>query len=160
MTTSQELLTNNQSITITLASLGSNNLQASAKISNQNPSYFDVGVVVQVTTSSASVSSTGTVNVYAYGSADGGVNYTDGVAASSLSTSFVPPSPTNLKLIGVINANTNSGTFTGGPFSPASAFGYLPGYWGIVVQNSTGSALASTSSNNMAVYEGQEIQSA
>lgn len=159
MTTSQELLTNNQPIVITLASLGNNSMQASAQISNQSPSYFDAGVMVEVTTSSAP-SSTGTIGVYAYGSANGGSVNTDGVVQSSVSGSFSPSSPTNLKLLGIVNANVGSTTYVGGPFSPAAAFGYLPGYWGIVVQNTTGAALASTSSNNIAFYEGQEIQSA
>jgi hypothetical protein len=158
MTTSQELLTNNQSITISLASLANGSYQQSAAIDNTSNLYFDAGVQLSVKTASSGVSSTGTINVYAYGSANGGSNYTDGCSGSN--ASFTPTSPTNLKLIGVINAVANSTTYTGGPFSVASAFGYTPGKWGIVVFNNTGAAFDSTEGNHLKFFEGQQVQSA
>jgi len=158
MTTSQELLTNNQSITISLASLSSGSYQQSAAIDNTSNLYFDAGVQLAIKTASSGVSSTGTINVYAYGSANGGSNYTDGCSGSN--ASYTPTSPTNLKLIGVINAVANSTTYTGGPFSVASAFGYLPGKWGVVIGNNTGAALDSTEGNHLKFFEGQQVQSA
>jgi len=109
MTTSSELLTGNQPITISLASLASGSYQQSAAIDNTSNLYLDAAVQLSVKAGGSGVSATGTVNVYAYGSANGGANYTDG--ASGNNASFNPTSPTNLKLLGVINANGNSQTF-------------------------------------------------
>lgn len=158
MTTSQELLTNNQAITITLASLGISSYQQSAAIDNTTNLYFDAAVEIVVKTGASGVSATGVVNVFAYGSANGGSNYTDGASGSN--ASFTPTNPSNLKLIGVINAVANATTYTGGPFSVAGAFGYLPGKWGIVIQNATGAALDSTEGNHLKFFEGLQIQSA
>lgn len=158
MTTSQELLTNNQSITISLASLANGSYQQSAAVDNTSNLYFDAGVELAIKTGASGVSATGSINVYAYGSANGGSNYTDGCSGSN--ASFTPTSPTNLKLIGVINAVANATTYTGGPFSVASAFGYLPGKWGVVVCNNSGAALDSTEGNHLKFFEGQQVQSA
>lgn len=158
MTTSQELLTNNQAITVSLASLTTGSYQQSAAIDNTTNLYFDAGVELVVKTGASGTSATGTINVYAYGSADGGSHYTDGATGSN--ASFTPTSPTNLKLIGVINAVANATSYTGGPFSVAAGFGYLPGKWGIVVQNNSGGTLDSTEANHVKVFEGQQIQSA
>jgi hypothetical protein len=156
MTTSSELLTNDQSITCTLTSLTNGSYQQSAAIDNTSNLYLDAAVFVKIKTASSSTSSTGTVNVYAYGSADGGTTYTDGASGSN--ASMTPTSPTNLKLIGVINAVANSTTYYGGPFSVASAFGYLPGKWGIVVLNNTGATL--DASVGSAWFEALQITSA
>jgi hypothetical protein len=158
MTTSQELLTYNQAITISLASLGSGSYQQSAAIDNSSNHYFDAAVQLVVKTGASGVSTTGTVNVYAYGSANDGSNYTDGCSGSN--ASFTPTTPTNLKLIGVINAVSNATAYTGGPFSVAAAFGYLPAKWGVVVANNTGASLDSTEGNHLKFFEGQQVQSA
>lgn len=158
MTTSSELLTNNQALTISLASLANSSYQQSAAVDNTTNQYFDANVEIAVKTNASGTSATGTVNVYAYGSADGGSHYTDGCSGSN--ASFTPTNPTNLKLIGVINAVANATTYTGGPFSVASAFGYLPGKWGIVVGNFTGAALDSTEGNHLKVFEALQITSA
>jgi hypothetical protein len=156
MTTSNENLTANQTITITLASLGSGSSRQSTALNNSSNLYFDAGVMVIAETGGGGVSSTGTLNVYAYGSANGGTNYTDGASGSD--SAFTPTSPTNLKQIGIINAVDNSTTYYGGPFSVAAAFGYLPGYWGIVVTNNSGAALAASGAS--AFFEGQKVTSA
>lgn len=158
MTTSKELLTATQSITVTLASLTTGSSRQSAAIDNSSNLYFDAAVELVVKTGAASTSATGSLNVYAYGSANAGTNYTDGCTGSD--ASFTPTSPTNLKLIGVINAVANATAYTGGPFSVAAAFGYLPSKWGIVVQNNTGGTLDSTEGNHLKVFEGQQVQSA
>ena len=158
MTTSQELLTNNQAITVSLASLTNGSAQQSAAIDNTTNLYFDAAVEIAIKTGASGTAATGSVNVYAYGSADGGSHYTDGASGSN--ASFTPTSPTNLKLIGVINAVANATTYTGGPFSVASAFGYLPGKWGIVVTNNTGGTLDTTEGNHLKFFEGQQVQSA
>ncbi len=51
-------------------------------------------------------------------------------------------SPPNIRVLGVINANANSTTYTSNPFSVASIFGgKLPDHWGVVFENETGATL-------------------
>ena len=151
MATINELLNNNNSLTITLASLANNGQQGSAAVDNTSNQDLDAAVMVKLKTAAASTSSTGYVNVYAYGSADGGTTYSDGVSGTNASQTLT--SPPNVKLIGVINAVANATSYVGGPFSVANAFGYLPGKWGIVVENKTGATLDSTGANFAAIFE-------
>lgn len=139
--------TSNQSISCTITSLANNGQRGSAAIDNTSNLFLDAFVFVQVKSAASSTSASGFVNVYAYGSADGGTTYSDAVTGTNAGqTLTVPP---NLRLIGVINVVANSVTYDGGPFSVASAFGgVLPDHWGIVVENKTGATLdASTGSS-------------
>ena len=149
--TISELLNSNNALTITLASLANNGQRASAAIDNTTNQDLDAAVMVKIKTGASSVSSTGTVNVYAYGSADGGTTYSDGIGGTDAGVTLT--SPPNVKLIGLINAVANATSYVGGPFSVASVFGYLPGKWGIVVENGTGATLDATSGNFSAFYE-------
>ena len=151
MATITELLNNNNTLTITLASLGSGSARQSTAVDNTTNQDLDAGVMVKVKTGASSVSSTGYVNVYAFGSADGGTTFSDGAGASDAAITLT--SPPNVRLIGRINAVANATTYTAGPFSVASAFGYLPGKWGIIIENQTGATLDSTSGNFAALYE-------
>jgi hypothetical protein len=139
-----------QAITCTLTSLANNGARQSTAIDNTSNLYLDALVFLTIKSNSASVSSTGSVAVYAYGTVDGS-SYSDGASGSDGSiTLTVPP---NMRLIGVINMVADSTTYYGGPFSVAAAFGgVLPEKWGIVVVNSSGAAFdASTAS---AEYQG------
>ena len=132
--------TSNQSITCTLTSLANNGQQGSAAIDNTTNLFLDALVFVKIKTNAASTSASGIVNVYAYGTADGGTTYTDSVTGTNASQTLT--SPPNVRLIGVINAVANSVTYNGGPFSVAAAFGgLLPDHWGIVVENQSGNTL-------------------
>jgi hypothetical protein len=91
------------------------------------------------------------VNVYAYGTADGGSNYTESATGTDGSITLV--SPTNLKLIGTISTPAISTTYKAGPFNVAAAFGgVLPEKWGIVIENNTGQSL--DASVGSAIYQG------
>lgn len=151
MSTINELLNNNNAITITLASLANNGQRQSTVIDNTTNQDLDAGVFLNIKSAAASTSATGYVNVYAFGSADGGTNYSDGAGASDAAITLT--APPNMKVIGIINVVANATTYKGGPFSVADAFGYLPGKWGIVVENKTGAALDSTEGNHLKVYE-------
>ena len=149
--------TNNQSITITLASLGNTSYRQSTAVDNSSNLFLDVLVQLKIKTGTG-VSAQGYLNVYVYGTANGGTNYTDG--ASGTDGAMTPTSPTNLKLIGIINAVADATTYSGGPFSVAAAFGgILPDHWGIVVQNVTNAALDATGGNFTAFYQGIQLQS-
>jgi hypothetical protein len=130
----------NQAITCTFTSLANGGQRGSASIDNSSNLFLDALVFVKVKSASSATASTGTVNVYAYGTADGGTTYSDGVAGTDTGASLT--SPPNLRLIGVINVVANSTTYEGGPFSVRAAFGgVLPDHWGIVIENKSGATL-------------------
>ena len=148
--------TSNQSITCTITSLATANLRESTAIDNSSNLYLDALVTVEVKSNSSSTSATGYVNVYAYGSSDGGSSYDDRIAGTD--GAYTPSvTPVHLALIGVITLNANSKT-TQRTFPVAAAFGgQLPQHWGIVVDNESGATLdASTGS---AWYQGIQAQS-
>lgn len=145
----------NQAITCTITSLANNGQRGSTAVDNTSNTFLDALVHVKVKTGASVTSATGYVNVYAYGTADGGTTYSDGVSGTDGAATLT--SPPNLRLIGVINCVANSTTYNGGPFSVAQAFGgVLPDHWGIVVENKTGNAL--DASVGSAWYQGSEAQ--
>lgn len=132
--------TSNQPITCTIPGLANSGQRGSTAVDNTVNLFLDALVQVQVKTNAAGTSATGTVNIYAYGTADGGTVYSDGV--TGVDGAVTLSSPPNMRLIGVINANANAVTYDSPPFSVAAAFGgILPDHWGIVVENLTGAAL-------------------
>lgn len=147
--------TNNQSITCTITSLANNGQQGSAAIDNTSNLFLDALVQVQVKSAAAATSATGYVNIWAYGTANGGTNYTDAVTGTNASQTLT--SPPNVIKIGVINVVANSVTYVGGPFSVAAGFGgILPDHWGIVVENKSGATL--DASVGSAWYQGVQLQ--
>lgn len=146
--------TQNQSITCTITSLTTGSSRQSTAIDNTTNLYLDSLVSIIVKSGASSTATTGTVVVYAAGTSDG-TNYTDN--ADGPDGSFTPTSPTNLKIIGIVNVVANATTYYGGPFSVAAAFGgILPEKYTIVVTNSTGGTLdASVGSLN---YQGVQLQ--
>ena len=146
---------NNQAITCTITSLANTSKQLSTAIDNTTNLYLDALVQVKVKTNAASTSSTGFINVYAYGTSDGGTDYTDGVSGTNGAATL--PNPPNSRLLGVLTANANSTTYVGGPFSVAAAFGgVLPDHWGIIVDNESGNTL--DASVGSAWYQGVQQQ--
>lgn len=131
---------NNQSITCTFTSLTNTSQRQSTAIDNTSNDFLDALVFVKVKSGGSSTSATGTVNVYAYGTADGGTTYSDGAVGTDGSITLT--NPPNMRLIGVINVVANAVTYEGGPFSVAAAFGgILPDHWGIVIENKSGGTL-------------------
>jgi hypothetical protein len=147
----QKYGTNNQAITCTITSLANNGQRQSTALDNTSNLFQDALVFVTVKTNSSGTVATGYVAVYAYGTVDGGSNYSDGMTGTDGSATMTQPP--NLRLIGIISAVANSVTYKGGPFSVAAAFGgILPDHWGIVVENKTGATL--DASVGAAIYQG------
>lgn len=143
--------TSNQTITCTLASLGNTSLRQSTVIDNTTNLFLDALVELKIKTNAAGTSSTGYVAVYAYGTVDGGTDYTGGASGTDGAYSNLKD---NLVLIGTISATANATTYIK-HFSIASAFGgNMPAKWGIVVENQTGAALDSTEGNHAKIYQG------
>lgn len=146
---------NNQAITCTFTALANTSQRGSASVDNTTNLHFDALVFVKVKSGASGTTTTGTVNVYAYGTADGGTNWTDGVTGTDAAATLT--NPPNMRLIGVINVVANGSTYNGGPFSVASAFGgVLPDHWGIVIENKTGGTLDATTGS--AWYQGVSNQ--
>ncbi|TAK97789.1 MAG: hypothetical protein EPO08_20715 [Rhodospirillaceae bacterium] len=145
--------TNGQAITCTLASLTNSSVRAGTAIDNTSNLYQDALVQIKVKTGGSGASAQGVVNIYAYATADGGTTYPEANGGSDGGVTLVVP--TNLRLIGTLNAVANSITYSSEPMSVALAFGgVLPSNWGIVIENKTGTTLDSTESNHLKVYQG------
>ena len=145
--------TSNQTITITLASLTNTSSRASTVIDNSSNLFNDALVYVIVKTGAGTPATTPYLNIYAYATANGGTNYTEGATGTDAGITLV--SPTNLKLIGIINTPSASTSYSSGPFSVASVFGgVLPQKWGVIIQNNQGQTLDSTSGNHSVFYQG------
>jgi hypothetical protein len=149
------------SITITLDNnLADGDWRESTAVDNSSNKYLDaqVGGVVKI----GAVSADGYFAVYAYGSYDG-TNYTAGLTGSDGEVTWGTTGTTgvdsylNLPLLGVVTVDTSDDNdeVRWGPFSVAQAFGgQLPTKWGIVVQNKTGVAFNSTTTNNECQFIG------
>ena len=145
------------SITCTVAGLTNTSARSCLALDNTTNLYLDAVVQVQIKTAAAATSASGIVNVYAYGTVDGGTTYPEGAGTDTGVTLTVP---TNLILIGQINAVANSTTYKSNPMPVAAAFGgVLPQKWGIVVENQTGATLDATPSNHLTIYQGILAQS-
>ena len=145
--------TANQTITVTVASLTNSSARASTAVDNTTNLFLDALVGGKVKSAAAATSATGTVNVYAYGTTDGGTTYSDTATGTDAAiTLTVPP---NARLIGVINVVANATTYEFGPFSVASAFGgQLPASWGVIIENKSGATLDATGGNHFVTYQG------
>jgi hypothetical protein len=145
-------------MTITLASLASAAARASTAVSNTTNLYEDVLLFFKCTLAAAGVSATGYINIYGFGSIDGGTTYPEGLTGTDgAATLSAPP---NLVLLAQLTANTNGKTVTYGPISFCRQYGLdrLPGLWGIVVQNQTGAAFNATAGNHFVQYQGTNGQ--
>lgn len=151
---------NGQAITCTITSLTNGSSasgagRSSVAVDNTSNEFLDALVQVKVKTSASALANDKAVYVYAYGTSDGGTDYTDG--APGTDSAFTGTNPPNMKLLGVINAVASSTTYVGGPWSVAAAFGgVLPDHWGIYVVNFTGQTL--DASVGSAWYQGVEAQ--
>jgi hypothetical protein len=146
--------TNGQAITVTLASLASAASRASTAVDNTTNLFLDA--LVQIGIKTGTVAGTAYIAVYAYGTANNGTNYIEGVSGTDAGITLT--SPTNLKLLGILNTPILNTTYNG-MFNVAAAFGgQLPASWGIVIQNNTGGTLDATEANHLKVYQGLYAQ--
>jgi hypothetical protein len=151
-----------QPLTITLNNLAASNVaggtytgRQSTAVDNTTNLFLDALVSVQVKTQS-SVVAPSFVLIYAYGTADGGLTWSDTVTGADGSVSLI--SPPNAPLLCTLATPAVSTVYDSGPLSVASAFGgVLPQKWGVVVINSTGSNL-DTTTGGAAVYQGVYAQ--
>lgn len=149
--------TGGQALTISLASLGDAAGRESTAVNNNSGSterFLDILISARVKPqNSGSITDPKVVYVYAYGSVDGGSEYTDGVTGTD--AAFTVTSPNNLKLLGVIYVAAINVTYRGGPWGLASVFGgRVPERWGVVVYNDCGTALSATGGDHAVEWQG------
>ena len=143
-------------LTITLASLGNTSARASTAVDNTSNLYLDALIAVKIKSGASGTAATGVVNVYAYGTVDGGTTYTEGATGTDAAITLTVP--TNARLIGVLNVVANATTYIG-TYSLAEAFGGIaPQKWGIIIDNESGAALDSTAGNLFVEYQGIQVQ--
>lgn len=146
--------TANQAITCTITGLAYQGYRQSTVVDNSTNLYLDVLITVKAKGAAGSVSNSGTVQVFAYGTSDGS-SY-DG-SCTGTDGSYTPPStPPNLAYLGTVNITGNS-VVDQRTFSLAQAFGgTVPQKWGIVVYNNTLQTL--DNSVGSAWYQGVQAQ--
>jgi hypothetical protein len=143
-------------ITCTIASLATAGARSCLAIDNTTNLYLDALVQIQITSGGASTSATGYVNVYAYGTTDGGTTYAEAAGTDAAITLTVPP---NVKLIGRLNVVANATVYKSEPFSVAAAFGgVLPDKWGIIIENQSGGTLDADEADHKKLYQGVYAQ--
>lgn len=150
--------TTHQTITVTLASLGSGSSRESTLIDNTTNLYLDALVQAKVKTGSSATSGDKAVYIYAWGTADTSTpTYPDTVTGSDAAITL--NSPTQLKLLGAIWCPSTSTTYISEPMSVAALFGgNLPAKWGLVFTNSVGATLDATGGNFDVFYQGIQAQ--
>jgi len=133
--------TNNQAVTITLASLADGATATSSAIDNSSDRFINAQVQMKFKTTNT-VSTVGVVELYLIRSADGGTTYDD--------------SEINAELIGVFNAATDDTDFV--VSTDTASNGQLPEFFKIAVKNLSGAAFDSTGGNFSVKFLGVKFE--
>lgn len=128
-----------QSLTVTgLSTLANGSNAISDAVDNTTNKFLDY--LVEVSATVGTVSGNKRFLVYATSSVDG-TNYSDSSDVS------------NMKLLGIVNAPSNSTAYRSPAFSVASAFGgTIPNHFKIVVRNDSGAAFTAGSAQYRGTY--------
>jgi len=150
-----------QTITISLASLADGAYRESTAVDNTSDKYVDAILGGSIRTGSTAPTAGSTIEIYAYGSWDGGTTFTAGCSGTD-GTYTANGEEGLLRLVEtiVVDADT-ANDYVFGPISMAGVFGgILPSHWGIVVVNNTDQNLDNTSANHVIEYQGVKYDSA
>src|SRR5579862_8585299 len=110
-TTLKPLYAASTAITCTITSLSNGSARQSAVQDNSSNLYVDA--LVSGTFKTGTVSGTPIVTLYSYSIGDG-ASYTDGCTGSDAAYTMV--SPTNLRLLGIVNTPSSSTTYVSPEF--------------------------------------------
>ena len=110
-------------------------------ISNTTNLYEDALLFCKFVCGASGTSATGYINIFGYGSIDGGTTFPENIATTSGTPTL--STPPNLQLIAQLTANANNKIVQAGPFSFCRMGGWdrLPPIWGIAIQNVSGATL-------------------
>ena len=143
---------NNQTVTITLASLASGASRQSSQIVVSGLSPIPLDILVTVKLKAGSTNTGFFATLYACGSTDGGTTFTDN--AGTTDAAITLPTTPNAKYIGTINMPATATSYVAGPFGIAAHMdGSLPANLVLVVNNATGGALDATGANHSITYQ-------
>lgn len=151
--------------TMTVTNLHSNTSSttaawASAVVDNTSTLYIDALVQVVLDYANTSPANDKATYVYAYGGIESGV-YSNPISGSEGDVTLTDITSTgqNLRLLGVMPYNTADEVCESSPMSVGLGFGgVLPPFWGIVIVDYTGAALAA--SGNTVKWRGVTITTA
>lgn len=140
-------------IACTLTSLAATSARESATVDNTSNLYDDALVQVRAKIGATTPTNDKSVYIYAWGVIDPtSPKFPDVVTGSDAAITL--NSPTQLRLIGVLNTPTASTSYVSEPMSVAAAFGgVLPQKWGIVIVNSS-AVFTATSTDHTIEYQG------
>jgi hypothetical protein len=148
--------TDAQAITCTLGSLANSATagRESLAVDNTTNLWLDALVFLTIKLQAGTPANDKGVYVYVAGTVDAATpSWPDAITGTDANITF--NAPLNIRTLGFIAAPTSAGTFKGGPWSVAAAFGgSLPEKWSIAVRNYTGIALDATEGNHKKVYQG------
>ena len=145
-----------QTITLTLTSLASDvNLLAGRQSTARDQIGTDLAmdaIVGGTTMTGTSPTASRQIEIWAYGSWDGGTTYDDACTGTDGNLTLVTKSLLQLLTIIPTNATSNK-TYSWGPLNIAQAFGgVIPSKWGLWVVHNTGVALNATAGNHVFKY--------
>lgn len=115
-------------------------------IDNTSNLYLDALVQVKLDFANTAPANDKCAYVYAYGGVESGV-YSNPASGSegAITLTSIASNAQNLRLIGVIPYTTQDEVAESSPMSVAQVFGgILPPYWGVVIMNYSGAALAAS----------------
>lgn len=126
MATIKTAYTTNQSITITLTSLGNGSFATSSAIDNSTNLFVGADIQVTIKTNASGTSATGSFSIFLLRTGDAGTTYDD---ANS----------NNAQLLGTFAAIANATTYV--VSVDTTPFGLLGDHWKIAVLNNSGATL-------------------
>ena len=144
MSTVRSLYTNNQSVTITLASLANGSFATSNAIDNSVDKFISANIQIKIKTGTGipAFPNRPTIAVFLIRSADGGTTYDD--------------TNDNSQLIDVFQMKNDSTTYV--VTADTGGVGQLPDFWKIAIKNKTGVAFDATPANLSVIFTGNKLQ--
>ena len=140
-------------IVIFLASKAEGTARESTALDNGSDLFLDVIAHVNIKLQTGVPASEKAIKIYGYASEDG-TDYTDN--ASGTNADIALRSPTNLKLVDIINTPDSGGlTYKSHAFSIAKIVSTgMPRKWGIVVENKTNITFSATEGDHKKQFSG------
>jgi len=146
-------------VTWTPASLADGSYDGSASVTNAVTLYMDVAVGGFITAGTSPTA--GTIDIYAYGTWDGGTTFTAGMAGTDGDSPDTGEEGNLFFVASITNDTTSNHQYEWHCPSLAAVFGgVLPEDWGLVVHNQSNVALNATAGNHEAKYTGINFTSA
>jgi len=145
-------------ITISLANLPNSGVRSSLVVDNSSNRYIDTFVGGRfIAPTGGSVNANGVTRLYAYGSSDDGIHYSDLSSGTDITHSLNG----NAFFLGHVVMDASGESVAFGPYSVGAVFGgMLPEHWGVMVENATGRAFNNNAGHYSMWYQGIHFDTA